>query len=85
MQSIVLELDVTGHEVALIPASGGLCDGVVRGTLSITRDGGGAESFDVKAPTVEEHCPNCLPSRGGSQHCPCEWVLGACRLLWTGQ
>ena len=71
---IVLELDVSGYEVALIPSSGGLCDGEVSGPVTITLPGGGVARFDVHEPTVERRCPDCLPSSDRPEPCPCESV-----------
>lgn len=71
---IVLEFDVSGYEIALVPASGGLCAGEVRGAVTLTLPGGSVASFDVRASTVDEQCPNCLPSSDAPEPCPCESV-----------
>ena len=72
--SIVLEFDVSGYEIALVPSSGGLCAGEVSGAVTLTLPGGGLASFDVRASTVDRQCPNCLPSSDAPEPCPCESV-----------
>jgi hypothetical protein len=78
---IVLALDVQDGEIGVVSRSGGMCNGEVAGVLTISDEGGETRRIEVRAPTMEERCPNCL----GDGLCPCEhWPIGFMPLTRPG-